>query len=242
MEYPAYPKPDVLLVRLVQISETGLLRDEEFSKSELPPIQEGEPPTEEFLSRLAERVDMRSHDLFLVAGLAIPDDALHFDEEASRELPQLVKWALTLPASGRRRLREYARSLSVEPQTVSPREKRSFEHYPPGYGSLLVQMLALRNLGWASAAKVMYLMSGVYLSAATIGAVGRGDKELDAKLLNGFAAVLGVPVTVLASLTGMHPMPVSRRNPQEVIETAALLWDVRHLTAEQVRQVSHLAD
>jgi hypothetical protein len=243
MECPAYPKPDVLLVRLVQISETGLPRDNEFSKSELPPIQEGEPPAEEFLSRLAERVDMRSHDLFLVAGLAIPDDALHFDEEASRELPQLVNGALTLLASGRRRLREYAQSLSEEPQTtVAPREKRSFEHYPPGYGSLLVQMLALRNLGWASAAKVIYMMSGVYLSAATIGAVGRGVKELDAELLNGFAAVLGVPVTVLASLTGMHPMPVSRRNPQEVIETAALLWDVRHLTAEQVRQVSHLAD
>jgi hypothetical protein len=184
---------------------------------------------------------MRSHDLFLVAGLAIPDDALHFDEEASRELPQLVKRVLTLRASDRQRLRDCARSLAEVPQTLTPK-RRSLAQYPAGFGSLLVRMLALRNLGWSSAAKVMYLMSGVYLSAATIGAVGRGVKELDPELLDGFAAVLGVPVEVLATLTGTHQKPVSRKKSRKVIETAALLWDVRHLTAEQVRQVSHLAD
>ncbi|MFJ7264752.1 hypothetical protein ACIQV2_31865 [Streptomyces globosus] len=102
-------------------------------------------------------------------------------------------------------------------------------------------MLALRNLGWSSAAKVMYLMSGVYLSPATIGAVGRGVKELDAELLNGFAVVLGIPVTVLESLIGAHQAADRRRSPEN-IDTAALLWDVRHLTAGQVREVSHLAD
>ena len=100
-------------------------------------------------------------------------------------------------------------------------------------------MLGLRNRGWSSAAKVMYLMSGVYLSPATIGAVGRGVKEIDADLLNGFAAVLGVPVAVLASMIGMSPV-VMRKHPEEVSDTAALLWDVRHLTAEQVRNISRL--
>jgi hypothetical protein len=185
---------------------------------------------------------MQSHDLFLVAGLAIPDDALLFDEEAGRELPRLVQRALPLPASGRQRLRDCARSLPEVSQTVSPRKQRPYEQYPPGFGSLLVRMLALRNLGWSSAAKVMYLMSGVYLSAATIGAVGRGVKELDGELLDGFAAVLGVPVAVLASSTGVHQTAASRRPAAEIVDTAALLWDVRHLTAGQVRQVSQLAD
>ncbi|MFE1311375.1 hypothetical protein [Streptomyces sp. NPDC058755] len=197
--------------------------------------------SEEFLCRLAQQVGMQSHDLFLVAGLAIPDDALHFDEEASRELPQLVKHTLTLSASHRQRLRDCAQSLADVPRAAPPSEKRLFEQYPPGYGSLLVRMLALRNLGWSSAAKVMYLMSGVYLSAATVGAVGRGVRELDPELLNGFAAVLGVPVDILASLTGMPQMPVSPGHAEEVVETAALLWDVRHLAAGQVRQVLRLA-
>ncbi|MER7671405.1 hypothetical protein ABTY61_23480 [Kitasatospora sp. NPDC096128] len=185
---------------------------------------------------------MQSHDLFLIAGLALPDDALHFDEAASRALPALVQRALTLPASSRRRLREFARSLAEGPNTFPPRKTLPFEQYPPGFGSLFVRMLALRNLGWSSAAKVMYLMSDVYLSAATIGAIGRGVKELDPEVLGGFAAVLGVPVAVLASLVGMPQISASPRRPEEVVDTAALIWDVRHLTAEQVRQVSHLAD
>lgn len=242
MEFPVYPTPDVLLARLVQSQDSGLTQDNGLSEPELSPICMGEPPSEEFLGWLAEHVGMQSYDLFLIAGQVIPDDALHFDEAASRELPELVHRAIALPASRRRRLSECARSLAEVPQSVSPRKKRSFEQYPPGFGSLLVRMLALRNLGWSPAAKVMYLMSGVYVSAATIGAVGRGVKELDAELLNGFAAVLGVPAAVLASLTGMRQTAEICRHPVEIIDTATLLWDVRHLNAAQVRQVSHLAD
>lgn len=235
MDFPAYPNPDELLTRLVQCQGTGLY------ESELSLIRMGESPTEEFLNRLAEQVGLQSHDLFLVAGLDIPDEALHFDEEASRELPKLVQRALILPAPSRQRLRDFARSLTGMSNVVPPKKKHSFEQYPPGFGSLLVRMLALRNLGWSSAAKVMYLMSGVYLSAATIGAVGRGVKDLDAEILHGFATVLGVPVAVLSSLTDISIMAEVRRNSVETTGIAALLWDVRHLTAEQVRQVSNLA-
>ncbi|WP_406494135.1 hypothetical protein OG936_10630 [Streptomyces sp. NBC_00846] len=242
MDVPAYPDSGVLLARLVRSQENGLPRDTGLPVGKLSPIPAGQPPTEEFLHRLAERLGVQSHDLFLVAGLAIPDDALLFDEEAGRELPQLVQRALRLPASDRQRLRDFAQSLAeVSPQSVPPKRQRPYEQYPPGFGSLLVRMLALRNLGWSSAAKVMYLMSGVYLSAATIGAVGRGVKELDAELLNGFAVVLGIPVAVLASLTGVH-QTAGRRGSPENVDTAALLWEVRHLTAAQVREVSHLAD
>ncbi|MFD4532917.1 hypothetical protein ACFWNL_13825 [Kitasatospora sp. NPDC058397] len=242
MELPACPSPDVLLARLAHIQGVGPVGDIERTNGGPSAIHAGEPSREEFLSRLAGQVGMQRHDLFLVADLALPDDALHFDEAASRALPKLVQRVLTLPASSRRRLRDYARSLADVPHIAPPRKMRSFEQYPPGFGSIFVRMLALRNLGWSSAAKVMYLMSDVYLSAATIGAIGRGVKELDPDLLDGFAAVLGVPVAVLASLAGTPQISASRRHPEEVIDTAALLWDVRHLSAEQVRQVSHLAD
>lgn len=242
MELPAYPDPDVLLARLVQIQSTVLSRETGLPMDGLPPIPMLQPPTEEFLRSLGQRLGMQSHDLFLVAGLAIPDDTLRFDERAGRELPELVEGVISLPAPARQRVRDCAQSLAEVPQTVLPRVQRPYEQYPPGFGALLVRMLALRNLGWSSAAQVMYLMSGVYVSAATIGAVGRGVRELDAELLTGFAAVLGVPVAVLASLTGMRQSVASRRLSAEVVDTAALLWDVRHLTAGQVRQVSQLAN
>ncbi|MEV6176216.1 hypothetical protein ACIHAR_04370 [Streptomyces sp. NPDC052016] len=220
MESPTFPGPDVLLARLGTVEQ---------------------PLTGENLRRLAERLGMRGPDLFLVAGLAVPDDELLLDEEAGRELPRLVRHALRAPAPGRRRLRDRARSLSEAPRHLALRQQRPYEQYPPGYGSLLVRMLALRNLGWSSAAKVMSLMSGVHLSAATIGAVGRGTKQLDAELLHGFAAVLGIPVDVLARLTGVRRAAESGGLPTEVADTAALLWDVRHLTADQVRDLSRLA-
>jgi hypothetical protein len=242
MEFPAYPTPDVLLARLVQSLETGLPQDDRSPNAELLAVGAGVALTEESLSRLAEQVGMQSYDLFLIAGLAIPGSELQFDEEASRELPQLVKRALAMPMAERQLLRDRARFLAEVPQTLPARKWRSFEQYPPSFGSLLVQMLAIRNLGWSSAAKVMYLMSDVYLSAATIGAVGRGVKELDPELLNGFAAVLGVPVASLAALTGIPKTSPGNSNPREVNDIAALLWDVRHLTAAQVRQVSNLAN
>lgn len=239
MNVPSFPAPDVLLERLVRCLETNLPRDQRHLKHELLPTRVEEPPTEEFLGRLAVQLGMQRYDLFLIVDLAIPDDELLFDERASRALPRLVDRALTLPAIDLRRMREYARSMVEFPQAVHPRAYRSREQYPAGFGSLLVRMLALRNLGWSSAAQVMFLMSGVYLSASTIGAIGRGVRELDPELLNGFAAVLGIPVGVLACLTGLE-IPVVPERPEAVVETSALLWDVRHLSGEQVQQVLHL--
>lgn len=236
MEPPENPDFEVLLARLERSQDTAV------PASELPPISMEQPLTEEYLSRLAEQLGMHSHDLFLITGLAIPESALLFDEQASRELPQLVRRVMILPASARQRLRDHARSLTEVPQTLTPRRSRPYEQYPPGFGSLLLRMLALRNLGWSSAAKVMYLMSGVHVSAATIGAVGRGAKELDAELLNGFAVVLGIPVDVLASLTGVHQSIAGHGLSVEISDAAALLWDVRHLAAGQVRQLCEMAD
>ncbi|MFI6500336.1 hypothetical protein [Nonomuraea typhae] len=237
MEFPEYPPPDVLVARLVR----GPARGREPAQGAVSLLSPGQPPTEGYLRRLAQQVGMHSYDLFLVANLPVPNDALLFDEEAGHELPALVRGTLALPASGRQRLRECARSQLDLRRTMSPRRQRPYEQYPPGFGSLLVRMLALRNLDWPSAAKVMLLMSGVYVAAATIGAVGRGVRELDAELLTGFAAVLGVPAVLLESLTGIDPASTATAVPAEISDTAALLWDVRQLTAEQVRQVAQLA-
>jgi len=103
-----------------------------------------------------------------------------------------------------------------------------------------LRMLALRNLNWMSGTKVMYLMSGVYLAAATIGAVGRGVKEIDEEIVTGFAAVFGVPVGLLDSLTGRRVSDSASiaDPPPRIVDTASLLLEVRYLTAEQIGEVS----
>lgn len=85
-------------------------------------------------------------------------------------------------------------------------------------------------------------MSGVCKGASTIGAVGRGAEPLDAEMLDGFAATLGVPVAVLAELTGVRPSTASRTPTPEAVDTAAPIWEIRHLTGERKGQLTAYAE
>ncbi|MFF3430507.1 hypothetical protein [Streptomyces sp. NPDC002602] len=224
METSTYPEPDVRLARLagaVGLSATW-------------------PPTDEFLDVLAERTGLRTHDLLLVADLPVPDTAWLFDERAGAS-GSLVSCSLDLPAAGRRLLRVRARSTTAPAGTLTPWEPRPHERYPPGFGSLLLRMLALRNLNWLGTAKVMCLMSGVCKAASTIGAVGRGVKPIDAEMLDGFAATLGVPVAVLAELTGVRRSVAGPDPAPEVVDTAMLVWEIRHVTRDQESQLAEYA-
>lgn len=224
MEPSTYPEPHVRLARLagaVGLSATW-------------------PPTDEFLHGLAERTGLRTHDLLLVVDLPVPETAWLFDETAGAS-GSLVSRSLALPVSGRRLLRTHARSMTAPAGVLTPWQPRPYEQYPPGFGSLLLRMLALRNLNWSGTAKAMCLMSGVCKAASTIGAVGRGAKPLDAEMLDGFAATLGVPVPVLAELTGVRPSAESREPTPEVVDTAALIWEIRHLTPDQESRLAEYA-
>ncbi|MFG3409275.1 hypothetical protein [Streptomyces sp. NPDC048142] len=81
-------------------------------------------------------------------------------------------------------------------------------------------------------------MSGVCKAASTIRMVRDGVEELDAELLGGVAAVLGVPVAVPAALTGVSAPAQSAGLSPEVADVAALIWKVRHLTEQEVRELS----
>lgn len=227
-EPPKYPGPDVLLARLAR------------SRGVAPPTEH--PPKEGFLDDLAEQLGLRTHDLFLVGGLPVPEEALDFDERPGEGVWVLVKHVLPLDGPGRQHVRDHARTLASGPRPPRSAQRTPRREVPPGYGSLLVDLLALRNLDESAAAKVMCLVSGVCKSASTIAVVRNGRKQLDAELLDGFAAVLGVPVTVLATLTGVRPAENSRQLAPQVVDVAALVWEVRHLSHEQVRELADLAE
>lgn len=146
-----------------------------------------------------------------------------------------LKRVIPLPASERRRVRESARSKKVMPSSLVRRERRAYERYPAGFGSLFVRMLELRNFGWSAAAQVMYVMSDVHVAASTIGAVGRGVRELDSDLLHGFSSVLGISPSVMSRLVGEKNTGPKPKLPPEIGDAAELLWDVRQFTMEQIQ-------
>ncbi|MFJ7083261.1 hypothetical protein ACIQU8_08545 [Streptomyces griseus] len=84
METSAYPTPDVLVARLARSAGIAV-----------PPEH---PPGEEFLRDLAGRVGLDANDLFVVAGLPLPEDALDLKGAAGGWVCSLVQHTLPLSA------------------------------------------------------------------------------------------------------------------------------------------------
>ncbi|MFE2288188.1 hypothetical protein ACFXDJ_28980 [Streptomyces sp. NPDC059443] len=94
-----------------------------------------------------------------------------------------------------------------------------------------------------NSAKVLYWVTGLYVSAATIGGVGRGVVEVTRDLLADFAIVLGIPADELLAMAG----PVRERNDELGTrvqwlhsagpDMAKLILELRRLTADQVRRL-----
>jgi hypothetical protein len=233
----------VLLMRLLDRRKLDIRELADIAgllESEVEAVVDGAEPSSPFLRRIAPALGLRAPDLFVIAAMPVPEELAPLDSKAGGLVPSLAQHAAELPPESRARLLGFARSLPQHDRTRPVPEPKAYEQYPPGFGGMLLRMLANRNLNlWYSAEALARLTGGrVYLSASTVGLVGRGRKEITPGLLGGFAAVLGIPAADLAALGDVDmadgDLPVS----PAVADAAELIWEVRRLTAEQVRQVN----
>jgi hypothetical protein len=118
-----------------------------------------------------------------------------------------------------------------------PRPYEQFEHSTAG---MLLRLFANRNLGRRDAYVIM-AMTGRPLSPSTVMMAGHGRTELSSEEWADYVAVLDVSAADLSAVIGFDlPDPLPQR-PPAVHETASLLWKVRHLSADQVRQIRETA-
>lgn len=242
-EYPGF---GVLIARLSghRGLDVGSLSGlAEVPERELQQVYDGADPSPMLLRQLAPALGLHAADLFVVAQAPVPEELSPLDRDAGWEVPKVVGQAVRLPPELQRQLLEYARSLPQHRRTKPVPAPKSYEQYPPGFGAVLLRMLANRNLDWMSSVKVLaWLTHGrLYLSSATIGAVGRDCKEVTPSLLADFATVLGIPVDDLAVLGGIQMRSGAPSAPPALADMAALIWEIRRLTASQVRQVLNRA-
>ncbi|MGW0633920.1 hypothetical protein [Streptomyces sp. NPDC002758] len=240
MEHPGF---GAMLAWLLDHRELGVqeLADRAgVTAAEVSAVLAGERPGEGLLRRLAPALGFHAVDLFILAGLAVPDDMAPLDDTAANWVATTVTDAVRLPAAGRRELLKLIRSL--------PQEERRSSFAPKplmplagGPGSWVIRMLQYRNLNWMGMAKTLAFVTPTYLSAATYGVIGSGRKELTPYLVTDFAVLLGIDARELAALTGvfMRGMPLSPS--PEAVDAAALLWEARRLSAVQARHVAELA-
>ncbi|MFD7978598.1 hypothetical protein [Streptomyces sp. NPDC059071] len=211
-----------------------------LTAEEVRAVLAGEPADEGLLLRLAPALHLHAVDLFILAGRVIPDDLAPLDATARPWVPYVVMNAAHLPAERRREVLEIVRSL--------PQEERRSDVTPErlaapagGPGGRVVRMFRYRNLDWPGMAKTLAVVTPTYLSAPTYGVIGAGRKQLTPRLVTDFAALLAIDARELAVLTdivlpGTPPPPAP-----EAVDSAALLWEARRLSATQVRHVAELA-
>ncbi|MFE0454649.1 hypothetical protein ACFW2D_25930 [Streptomyces sp. NPDC058914] len=207
---------------------------------EVRAVLAGESPGEKPLRRLASALGFHAVDLFILARLAVPDDMAPLDATAANWVTSTVTDAVRLPAAGRRELLRLIRSLPQEERRSSfaPKPLMPLDGSP---GAWVIRMLQYRNLNWMGMAKTLAFVTPTYLSAATYGVIGSGRKELTPRLVTDFAALLGINASELATLTGVPLREMPPSPSPEAVDTAALLWEARRLSADQARYVSELA-
>jgi hypothetical protein len=238
------PRFGVLLARLAdhqRLNLGDLSQLAQVPEAELRAVLRGMPPYPSLLRTLAPALNLHAADLFVIAGVPVPEELAPLDINATGFIPQLAGHAMRLPPESRGRLRQFVRSMPRHHRIHAARVLRVHEHYPPNFGALIVQMLDNRNLDWTSSAKTLFHLTGLYLAGATIGAIGHGRKQLSPDLMAGFATVLGIPSGGLAALTGMELVDQTSSQNPAAADVADLIWDIRHLTADQVRQIRDAA-
>ncbi|WP_460117969.1 hypothetical protein [Streptomyces phaeofaciens] len=232
----------VMLARLLdhrELSARELGVRAGVTANEVLAVLAGEAPGEELLRRIAPAVGFHAVDLFVLAGLAVPDDMAPLDAAAERWAPYIVMDALHLLVAERRELLRLMCSLPQEERRSVFAAKRLAPLAGPG--GRVIRMLQYRNLGRTGMAKLLAVVTPTYLSAATYGVIGDGRKELTPRLVTDFAALLGTDARELAALTGVRLREVPPPPAPEAVDAAALLWEARRLSAAQAQHVRELA-
>ncbi|MFJ8442722.1 hypothetical protein [Kitasatospora griseola] len=211
-----------------------------LSASDLRALLAGASPDADLLRPLAAALGLHTVDLFVLAGVSVPDGLTVCDAAAGYSASCIVQDGVHLPAAERQQLLEHIRSL--------PQQDRPADARPPqlradsdGPGGRVIRMFRHRNLSLSGLAHVLAVLTPSYLAASTYGAIGDGSKELTPRLVLDFAALLGIDAQDLSALTGVAlPEPPPAAAP-EAVDAAALLWEARRLSAAQARQVAESA-
>ncbi|WP_433174435.1 hypothetical protein [Actinoallomurus sp. CA-150999] len=246
-DHPGHPGFGVLLTRLLNYRQTDiawLATASDIPESELYSVADGAPPSVSHLEDLAAALGFHTADLFVIAGLPVPEPLQPCEPLAGSGLARVLHITMVLPEDQRIHIRATVEQLPHLPHVrpADPPRTPYLRYYlqDGGFGAMLVAMLcANRNLSLPAAARTSALLTQgrMYLSASTYHSIATGSAPLRPAWLAGFATTLGIPIGDLAAITGtVLSEPTPPDNPLAA-EAAELLWDCQRLTASQIEHV-----
>ena len=240
MECPSF---DVVLARLMERRGLGVIElagRAGVTEAGLRAVLGGAVPGEAQLRRLAPALGMHKADLLAIAWADVPEDLAPLEPRDAYALAHLAGHAARLSPEQVRELRERVRLMPWEQPAQPAGPPRPLERPRRSPGGVLTRLFANRNLGRRAAYAIM-AVTGRGLSPSTVWMAGYGSKELSGEELADYISVLDISAGDLSAVTGVGLPAVAPRRPPGTTETARLIWDVRRLSAEQVRTVRDAA-
>ncbi|MEV5576058.1 hypothetical protein AB0L06_39000 [Spirillospora sp. NPDC052269] len=225
------------------MSFSSLSQAVEVPEDELRSVLDGRPPSPTLLRELAQALDLHAADLFVMAGQPVPDALAPLDASAGRYLDDLVPDVICLPAEQRSRVRRMVRDLPQEPREVAYAGAQVYDPSEAGVGAMVGNMLlSNRNLGWEVAVALACCSNGrMYVSPSTVFRIAAGRTELTPDRLANLTTLLDIPAGDLAAIIGIALPDGQPPDDPAAADVAALLWEVRRLSAAQLRLVCEQA-
>ena len=193
-------------------------------------IRGGAVPDPDLVRKLAPALGIHAADLFVIAGLPVPDDLASAWPTSPWDVGSLLRHVLRMNADQRRQVEALVESLPVQPRTGSAPN----DDYPDTPGALLLRLLRNRNIRPHNARILKEIGDGPYVSDSTIFGLGPGTVVITPQYVTAFAHLLGYPPGEMVALTGTGPVVEDARAHPASAEIAALAWQSRRLSSEQL--------
>lgn len=200
-------------------------------------IDDGAAPDPDLVRRLAPALGIHTADLFVVAGLAVPDDLASAWRTSPVSVDAIVRDAIRMNTRQRSQLSELISSMPVQPRTAPA----PVDDYPDIPAALLVRLMHNRNMRPFSARLLCEVGGGPYVSDSTVGMLGRGKVAITPLYVTAFAHLLGYAPGDMVALTGVGPVVQDAQAHSASSEIAALAWRARYLTSEQLSALTAAA-
>ncbi|WP_329108694.1 hypothetical protein OG792_08590 [Micromonospora sp. NBC_01699] len=196
-------------------------------------IQDGAVPDPDLVRNLAPALGIHAADLFVIAGLPVPDDLASAWPTSPWDVGSIVRHVARMDADQRRQMEALVKSLPAQPRIGSA----PGDDYPDSPGALLLRLLRNRNIRPHNARILKAIGDGPYVSDSTIFGLGPGTVVITPQYVTAFAHLLGYPPSEMVALTGIGPVVEDARVHPASAEIAALAWRSRRFDSEQLSAV-----
>ncbi|MEU8816559.1 hypothetical protein [Actinoplanes sp. NPDC048796] len=226
----AVRRPDATTVMEEMVA--ALAGEAGVAEAELRAVVDGAGPSPELLERLAPAVRIAPADLYTVAGLPVPPEEASALPTKPWDVGHLLRAAARLDRERIAEIDELVRAMPPRPR-AEPAEEPGF---PESAGSMLVRLAGNRNIKPHNARVLLEVGGGPYVSDSTIWMLGAGRVVVTPLYVTAFAHLLGYDPGELVALAGVGPVAEQARPHPEHAALAALAWNARRLTGDQLRQ------